>query len=531
MFSELDREGEQFGFGCCGPMSPRPAHRTPPAVGLARSAPGWAASALAGGGLAGLTWSVLREAAAEAPAAPPRRSLRVKPILTYPKPVPQPQTSWRNWGGIQSSDDVAQEVQRIHRELEGLKTSADFPLEVLPLAQVRGPAELAALNDVPSADALLVYAAGDGAGDLMAEVNLLEQWGKDTILFVRHQSGPLYYWYEGVSARFHRQHTDHQATRTIRCEDTVVDRMDEVLWRLRALAGLRATLGTRILAIGWPDPAVWPSESSVQPLLRHWQFAVQSVSYHQLGQLIQAARRDPKAVEQARSRAKQYLAQPRTTLETDFQFVQNAFLLEQIFRGLLAESGCRVITVAACMSVIIPMAETTACLPLSVLNDAGYLAWCEADFFAIPAATLLANIAARPVFLCAPGFPHEAVITLAHCSAPRTMDGHTVWPATIMTHFESDYGAAPRVEMPVGHQLTMVVPDYAGKRWLGLSGKIAANPCAAVCRTQVDVRFQAPSSLVAERMPGYRWVLASGLYLREVGYALRRVGLTWDCLG
>ena len=526
MFGEHDRHDKHSGFGCCGPRVPRPAHGRPSTVGLVRCAPGWA-----GSGLEGLTWPDLREAGAEAPAVPARRRLLVKPILTYPQPVPHPQTSWRNWGGIQSADDLAHEVQRIHGELERLKTSADFPLELLPLAQVRGAAQLAALRDAYTADALLVYAAGDGAGDLMAEVNLLEQWGKDTILFVRHQSGPLYYWYEGVSARFHRQHTDQQTTRTIRCEDTVVDRMEEVLWRLRALAGLRATVGTRILAIGWPDPAVWPPEPSVQPLLRPWQFAVESVSYHQLGQLIRAARQDPRATELARTRAEQYLAQPHTQLQTEFQFVQNAFLLEQIFRGLLVKSGCRAITVAACMSVIIPMAETTACLPLSLLNDAGYLAWCEADFFAIPAATLLANIVGRPVFLCAPGFPHEKIITLAHCSAPRIMDGPTLWPAAIMTHYESDYGAAPRVEMPIGHQVTLIVPDYAGKRWLGLSGQIAANPRAAVCRTQVDVRFQAPDSLVAERMPGYRWVLASGRYLREVGYALRRVGVTWDCLG
>lgn len=463
--------------------------------------------------------------------APPRRRLLVKPILTYPKPAPHPQTSWRNWGGIQSVGDLQAEVQRINTELEGLKTAADFPLEFLPLAQVRGAAELAAIQDAATADALLVYAAGDGAGDLMAEVSLLEKGGKDTVFFVRHQSGPLYYWYEGVSARFHRQHTDQQATRTIRCEDTVVDRMDEVLWRLRALCGLRATLDSRILAIGWPDERTWPSQDSIEPLCRLWKLHVQTVSYEELGKLIRSARKDAKAVGLARRRAEAYLRLPATKLETDLRFVENAFLLERILRGLMEQAGCRAITVAACMSAIIPMAETTACLPLSVLNDAGYLAWCEADFVAIPAAMLLANVSGRPAFFCAPGFPHEGIMTLAHCSAPRKMDGQRVLPARIMTHFESDYGAAPRVEMPEGQTTTMLVPDFASKRWMGLSGAIAANPSMAMCRTQVDVRFKAPSSLVAERMPGYRWVLAWGDWLRETGYALRRVPIAWDCLG
>jgi hypothetical protein len=109
------------------------------------------------------------------------------------------------------------------------------------------------------------------------------------------------------------------------------------------------------------------------------------------------------------------------------------------------------------------------------------------------------------------------------------MDGKTRAPVRILTHFESDYGAAPRVEMPVGQKVTMVVPDFASKQYLGLSGQIESNPFLAICRTQLDIRLNAPSQLVAERMPGYRWVLIYGDYLQETGYALRRVPIEWDC--
>ncbi|MCL4192094.1 MAG: hypothetical protein KJZ87_10140, partial [Thermoguttaceae bacterium] len=52
-----------------------------------------------------------------------------------------------------------------------------------------------------------------------------------------------------------------KAEQTVRCEDTVVDSLDEGLWRLRALAGLRATVGSRILAIGGPASQRWLSLS------------------------------------------------------------------------------------------------------------------------------------------------------------------------------------------------------------------------------------------------------------------------------
>jgi hypothetical protein len=38
---------------------------------------------------------------------PQRRALIVKPIFTYPKPERRPQTSRRNWGGIQNEDDIS----------------------------------------------------------------------------------------------------------------------------------------------------------------------------------------------------------------------------------------------------------------------------------------------------------------------------------------------------------------------------------------------------------------------------------------
>ena len=185
------------------------------------------------------------------PSAPPRRTLFVKPIFTYPLPVPRQQTSWRAWGGIQSEEDANREAAQHPAGTGSPEGRGRFPPRVPAAGQ--GPGRRATprpSQDIAKADALLFYSDGDGAGDLMAEVNWVDRLGKDTIFFVRHRSGPLYYWYEGASARFHRQHTDFQATKTILCEDTVVDRMDEVLWRLRALCGLRATVGSRIVVVG-----------------------------------------------------------------------------------------------------------------------------------------------------------------------------------------------------------------------------------------------------------------------------------------
>jgi hypothetical protein len=164
------------------------------------------------------------------------------------------------------------------------------------------------------------------------------------------------------------------------------------------------------------------------------------------------------------------------------------------------------------------------------LNDSGYLAFCESDFVVIPAGILLAGISGRPVFLNDPTFPHDGVITLAHCTAPRKMDGKKLEPVRILTHFESDYGAAPKVEMKKGQALTNIIPDFKSEKWLGLPGEILDSPFMDICRSQIDVGFKYSSRRLAEKMQGFHWMTGYGFYFQELGYALRRVGIKWEVL-
>jgi len=50
------------------------------------------------------------------------------------------------------------------------------------------------------------------------------------------------------------------------------------------------------------------------------------------------------------------------------------------------------------------------------------------------------------------------------------------------------------------------------------------------CRDQIDVAYDVPDVLVSERMLGFHWMVAYGDYKKELGYALRRVGIHWDDL-
>ena len=476
--------------------------------------------------LSGLSWPAIAAVKKGRNSGVGRRALVIKPILTYEIPTRRKQTSWRAWGGIQTKQDVDQEIVRIQDEHQALRSKADFPVEFLPISSVSRTTELDNITDLQTADLYLVYAAG-GPGSIFDSLNTL---GKDMIFFCRHKSGPVYLWYEIISPRFLRKHTDKLAVSGIDENDIVIDNQDEILWRVRSLCGLKNTRDTKIIAIG--GPGAWAQPKDVVPNLvrEKFRFDIQTVSYEELGKLITEAKSDKSAVSRAKERAEKYLDDGTTKLETRHNYVENCFLLEEILSGLMDTHECGAITINSCMGTIMPLSETSACLTLSLLNDAGYLAFCESDFVVIPSGIMLARISGKPVFLNDPTYPHDGLITLAHCTAPRRMDGFKLEPARILTHFESDYGAAPKVEMLIGQTVTNIMPDFAFTRNVGLLGKIVDNPFMDICRSQIDVSFECDSKRVAEQMPGFHWITAYGDYIKESGYALKKLGIDFEVL-
>ena len=131
------------------------------------------------------------------------------------------------------------------------------------------------------------------------------------------------------------------------------------------------------------------------------------------------------------------------------------------------------------------------------------------------------------MFLHNSTFPHKGIVTCAHCTAPRRMDGKRYEPVQIMTHYESDFGAAPKVEMPIGQEVTFIDPEYATGRWVGIRGMVKANPFLAICRSQQDVEIQGDWKRLLGEARDSHWMMVYGDYLKEIGYAARKIGIRW----
>ncbi len=471
--------------------------------------------------------SNIQEWSPDKPLVATGKKLRIQPILMYRIPQRRHATSWKSWGGVQTEQAVAEEATRISQELTSLSADADFPFEILPVAKVRTVEEALQVhrNDY---DVIVVYPA-TGSGDLLRACFAKEK-DRDTIIFARHRSGPVYYWYEALSVRYLGTQDGPQQNNAanhgdLHVDDVVIDDVQELLWRLRALYGIKNFIGARIVALGGP----WGKYSPEAPDVAREKYKIEiiEVSYDVAAPRIKSIAKDRNLISKAGQWADKYLSLPNTTLMTDRKFIVNTFLLYYAFKKMMLEHNASAFTIKSCMSEILPIAETTPCLTLSLLNDEGLLAFCESDFVVIPSGILLHYISGKPVFLHNSTFPHDAVVTCAHCSAPRRMDGARYEPARIMSHYESEYGAAPKVEMPKGQQVTFIDPEYSTGRWLGFKGIVKSNPHYEICRSQQDVEIQGDWRKLIKEVRDSHWMMVYGDYLKELGYASRKIGVNW----
>jgi len=102
-------------------------------------------------------------------------------------------------------------------------------------------------------------------------------------------------------------------------------------------------------------------------------------------------------------------------------------------------------------------------------------------------------------------------------------------PATLMTHFESDYGAATKVRYTQGQIVTVIIPNLRCSQWQGFRGKILDSPSHPACRSQIDMEIDGDWRKLIAEQEGFHTQVVYGDYLREVGYALKALGkVVWQ---
>ena len=80
-----------------------------------------------------------------------------------------------------------------------------------------------------------------------------------------------------------------------------------------------------------------------------------------------------------------------------------------------------------------------------------------------------------------------------------------------------------------GQTVTVVIPALNCTKWQGFRGKILAAPSRPACRSQMDIQIDGDWRKLLTDQVGFHVQIVYGDYLREVGYALKKLGkIEWE---
>lgn len=154
----------------------------------------------------------------------------------------------------------------------------------------------------------------------------------------------------------------------------------------------------------------------------------------------------------------------------------------------------------------------TPCIALSLLNDEGYVAACEADVHSALSMLIFRYLAGIPSFISDPVVDVGANMVIhCHCTAPRLMDGRNRSPYKLRSHADGGGGVSLQVYMKEGESVTI------GKLIQGLDifvvarGRILGNVNVdRGCRTKVATSVKDAKKYLYEYRGGLHRVLAYG---------------------
>jgi L-fucose isomerase-like protein len=198
--------------------------------------------------------------------------------------------------------------------------------------------------------------------------------------------------------------------------------------------------------------------------------------------------------------------------------VTKAVKLYCVMKNVLQEKEANAITINCYLGALEALGDVSPCLPLSMLNNEGYVAACESDFPSMLTMLILRNIAEKPVFMAdIVVSPKENRILFAHCSSPTKMKGFTQdsEPYLLKTQYESDEKAAIQVKMKEKQIVTLATLSHNFDKMLVTKGKISGNREFPICRTQVEVEIP-NADIFLRKFLGFHWMLVYGDHIKKL---------------
>ncbi len=212
-------------------------------------------------------------------------------------------------------------------------------------------------------------------------------------------------------------------------------------------------------------------------------------------------------------------------IEVNNKRIIDALKLYITLRNIIKEKNLNAITIK-CFDIIFSL-DTTACLPLSILNSEGIVAGCEGDVPSAIAMIVLNKLSNKPVFMGNPSKIEGNKLMIAHCTAPMSIGNYI-----LRTHFETGRGVGIAVKYPEKSPVTLLRFSPSLDRMRVLRGLIVkGEPESNMhCRTQVTIELNVEASMLLEKSMGNHYALVIGDYAEELKSFAKTTGIYAEIL-
>lgn len=159
--------------------------------------------------------------------------------------------------------------------------------------------------------------------------------------------------------------------------------------------------------------------------------------------------------------------------------------------------------------------ETSGCVALAELNDAGVVAGCEGDIAATMAMLLVRELLDQPSWIANPARidTDTGHLLLAHCTVAPSM----VKDLELHTHFESGLGIGLRGTFAPGPvTLLRLGGDRLQRHWIAEGEIVTSGDASDLCRTQVTLHVDDPLDELLDDPLGNHLVMVQGHHRRRL---------------
>lgn len=266
----------------------------------------------------------------------------------------------------------------------------------------------------------------------------------------------------------------------------------------------RSLYGVRIGVIG--TPASWLVASNVDYLLakRRWGVEYVNIPLERIYQIYERIH-DNEVGASCAAVASQALACREGTPED----MLKAMRLYRAIKRICKEEKLSAVTLS-CFKII-EQIGTTGCLALCMLNDEGILAGCEGDLQSIFTLLVAKALTGKVGFMANPSMINARTneIILAHCTVGLKQTEKYV----IRNHFETESGIAIQGILPPGDVTILKCGGECLDEYYLSTGTLTENTnYINMCRTQVRVKLDTPTSYFLKNPLGNHHILIQGNY-------------------